>query len=50
MEWIERLNDAIGYIEEHLTDEMNYRIETKDAFHIAGVSVPLHKDIEKILQ
>ena len=24
MEWIERLNDAIGYIEEHLTDEMNY--------------------------
>lgn len=24
MEWIERLNDAIGYIEEHLTDEMVY--------------------------
>ena len=24
MEWIERLNDAIGYIEEHLTDEMDY--------------------------
>lgn len=22
MEWIERLNDAIGYIEEHLTDEI----------------------------
>ncbi len=28
-------------------EEMNYRIETKDAFRIAGVSVPLHKDIEK---
>ena len=24
MEWIERLNDAIGYIEEHLTDEIDY--------------------------
>lgn len=24
MEWIERLNDAIGYIEEHLTEEMDY--------------------------
>lgn len=28
-------------------EEMKYRIETKDAFRIAGVSVPLHKDIEK---
>ena len=28
-------------------EEMNYRIETKDAFRIAGVSVPLDKDIEK---
>ena len=28
-------------------EEMNYRIETKDAFHIVGVSVPLQKDIEK---
>lgn len=28
-------------------EEMNYRIETKDAFRITGVSVPLHKDIEK---
>ena len=27
--------------------EMNYRIETKDAFRIIGVSVPLYKDIEK---
>lgn len=24
MEWIERLNDAVGYIEEHLTDEIDY--------------------------
>lgn len=24
MEWIERLNEAIGYIEEHLTDEVDY--------------------------
>ncbi len=24
MEWIERLNNAIGYIEEHLTDEIDY--------------------------
>ena len=23
MEWIERLNDAIGYIEEHLTEEID---------------------------
>ncbi|MCI8529851.1 MAG: AraC family transcriptional regulator [Lachnospiraceae bacterium] len=28
-------------------EEMNYRIETKDAFRIVGVSAPLHKDIEK---
>lgn len=28
-------------------EEMNYRIETKDAFRIVGVSVPLDKDIEK---
>ena len=26
---------------------MNYRIETKEAFRIVGVSVPLHQDIEK---
>ena len=26
-------------------EEMNYRIETKDAFRIVGVSVPLDKDI-----
>ena len=28
-------------------EEMNYRIETKDAFRIVGVSVPRHRDIEK---
>ena len=28
-------------------EEMNYRIETKDAFRITGGSVPLNKDIEK---
>lgn len=28
-------------------EEMNYRIETKEAFRIVGVSVPLEKEIEK---
>lgn len=28
-------------------EEMNYRIETKEAFRIVGVSVPLQKDIEE---
>lgn len=28
-------------------EEMNYRIETKDAFRIIGVSEPLHTEIEK---
>lgn len=28
-------------------EEMNYRIESKEAFRIVGVSVPLQKDIEK---
>ncbi|MCI8550510.1 MAG: AraC family transcriptional regulator [Lachnospiraceae bacterium] len=28
-------------------EEMNYRIETKEAFRIIGVSVPLEKEIEK---
>lgn len=28
-------------------EEMNYRIETREAFRIAGVSVPLDRDIEK---
>lgn len=34
MEWIERLNEAMNYIEEHLTDEMNYEELAK----IAGCS------------
>jgi len=28
-------------------EEMNYRIETKEAFRIVGVSAPLHREIEK---
>lgn len=28
-------------------EEMNYRIETKEAFRIVGVSIPLEKEIEK---
>lgn len=28
-------------------EEMNYRVERKESFRIVGVSVPLHKDIEK---
>lgn len=28
-------------------EEMNYRIETKDAFRIVGVSAPLYREIEK---
>ena len=28
-------------------EEMNYRIESREAFRIVGVSVPLHKDIEE---
>ncbi len=28
-------------------EEMNYRIETKDAFRIVGISAPLHREIEK---
>ncbi len=34
MEWVERLNEAIGYIEEHLTDEIDY----KQLGHIACCS------------
>lgn len=29
------------------TEALNYRIETKEAFRIVGVSAPLHKEIEK---
>ena len=28
-------------------EEMNYRIETREAFRVVGISVPLFKDIEK---
>lgn len=28
-------------------EEMNYRIETKNAFRIIGISAPLHKDVEQ---
>lgn len=28
-------------------EEMNYRIETKEAFRIVGVSAPLHKELEQ---
>lgn len=28
-------------------EEMNYRIETRDAFRIIGVSAPLHQELEK---
>lgn len=28
-------------------EEMKYRVEKKEAFRIVGVSIPLHKDIEK---
>lgn len=28
-------------------EEMNYRIETKEAFRVVGVSVPLHREIEQ---
>lgn len=37
VEWIERLNEAIGYIEEHLTDEIDYetlgRIACCSSYH-----------------
>ncbi len=32
MEWIERLNDAVGYIEEHLTEEIDYERLGKIAY------------------
>ena len=28
-------------------EEMNYRMETKDAFRIIGISAPLHKEMEQ---
>ena len=35
MEWIERLNQAVNYIEEHLTEDVNY----EEAAHVACCSV-----------
>jgi AraC family transcriptional regulator len=31
-------------------EEMNYRIEKKEPFRIVGVSMPLHREIEKTLR
>lgn len=50
MEWVERLNQSMNYIEEHLTDEIDYeqlgRIACCSAYHyqrmftyMAGVSL-----------
>ena len=56
MEWIERLNSAIGYIEEHLTDEISYeqldRIACCSAFHFQRMftymaGVPLSEYIRR---
>ncbi len=37
MEWVERLNDAVGYIEKHLTEEIDYgqlgRIACCSSYH-----------------
>ncbi len=37
MKWVERLNEAIGYMEEHLTDEIDYeqlgRIACCSSYH-----------------
>ena len=53
MEWVHRLNQSMHYIEELVfnitvkgANEMNYRIETKEAFRIIGVSAPLDKEME----
>lgn len=56
MEWIERLNDAIGYIEEHLTDEIDYeqlgRIACCSSYHFQRMfaymaGVPLSEYIRR---
>ena len=39
MEWIERLNDAVGYIEEHLTEEIDYERLGKIAWRHGSVSL-----------
>lgn len=56
MEWIERLNNAINYIEEHLTDEIEYeqiaRVAYCSAFHFQRLfsyitDVPLSEYIRR---
>ena len=56
MEWIQRLNSAIGYIEEHLTDEIDYeqlgRIACCSAYHFQRMfsymaGVPLSEYIRR---
>ena len=56
MEWIERLNDAIGYIEEHLTEEIDYeqlgRIACCSSYHFQRMfaymaGVPLSEYIRR---
>lgn len=43
MEWIERLNSAVNYIEEHLVDEIDYKQLAKIAccstFHYLNIFV-----------
>ena len=42
MEWIERLNQAVSYIEEHLAEEIRYeelgRTACCSAYHFSGCS------------
>lgn len=56
MEWIDRLNSAIEYIEEHLTDEIDYeqlgRIACCSAYHFQRMftymaGVPLSEYIRR---
>lgn len=56
MEWIDRLNEAIGYIEEHLTDEIDYehlgRIACCSSYHFQRMfaymaGVPLSEYIRR---
>ena len=56
MEWIERLNDAIRYMEEHLTEELNYeqlgKIACCSAYHFQRMftymaGVPLSEYIRR---
>lgn len=56
MEWIERMNEAVRYIEEHLTEEMNYeelgKIACCSAYHFQRMfgymaNVPLSEYIRR---